>query len=122
YREQNGEMGQDTDGSNIALLDQLVIADQDQLSQELHLYGMAFADRLQWLLGGYYFREDGTWLTRATLAFMPANIDTFNSTKSHALFTNLSFAVTDAFHVIAGARYTHEKKTLDAETEFGGVT
>ena len=32
---------------------------QEQFTQEIHLQVTGFNDRLQWILGGFYFTEDG---------------------------------------------------------------
>ena len=42
--------------------------EQDQFSQELQLSGMSFGDRLNWLLGAYYFEEDAVEHGKANLA------------------------------------------------------
>lgn len=120
YREQEGRLGQDADGSSLMLIDQLVNFQQHQISQEIQLFGSAFEDRVDWLLGGYFFTEDGEFLSDVTLAFMPVTVDTFSSTHSYAAFGNLTVMLTEQLNLIGGFRYTSEKKTLDAETFFGG--
>lgn len=119
YRHQDGRLGQDSDGTVLAVIDQGVDYRQHQFSQEVQLYGDAF-ERLKWLLGGYYFYEKGTFLTRGMIAFTPVDIDTYNDTKSYAAFGNLTFSVMDGFNLIGGFRYSHEEKFLNAETRFGG--
>lgn len=122
YRHQDGWLGQDSDGSTLQLINQGVNYKQHQFSQEVQLFGDAFEDRLKWLVGGYYFEEDGTFLTKGIIAFTPVEIDTFSSTKSYAAFGNLTYEVADGFNVVGGVRYTHEKKFLNAATRFGGMT
>lgn len=120
YREQEGELGQDADGSSLPFLDQVVDFDQYQVSQEIQLFGSAFEDRVDWLLGGYYFTEDGEFFTNVILAGTPVTVDTLNTTDSYAAFGHLTFKVLEQLNIVGGFRYTSEKKTLDAETIFGG--
>ncbi|MFN7053969.1 TonB-dependent receptor [Hyphomonas sp.] len=77
--------------------------DQNQFSQEFTLGGKG--DKLDWLLGAFYFTED---ITLNTVFVFPFRIDT--STDSYALFGQGSYAVTDALSVTAGLRYTSETK------------
>lgn len=122
YREQDGELGQDSDGSPLAVIDQIVFFDQEQFSQEFQFFGSAFNNKLDWLLGGFYFEEDGTFLSRVDFVFTPLSVDTFNETKSYAAFANLTYHLTDKLNMILGGRYSYEKKKLDVETIFGGIT
>lgn len=92
-----------------------------QLSQELHAFGTAFDDRLDWIAGVFYMNEDGD---QAYSGFVPqfppcpANcLDyTENSmvdTESLAAFAEVTWRFTERWSVIAGARYTDEQKEFD---------
>ncbi|ACG78434.1 TonB-dependent receptor [Phenylobacterium zucineum HLK1] len=112
-----------------------------QFSQELRLAGDAMDGRLNWLVGGFYAEEDldtrsvlsyGTdyyaYYAGRVLGGAPALIGLVPGTvfqpgagsddryaqdgKSWALFTNNSFAITDALELTVGLRYTKDKKTL----------
>jgi iron complex outermembrane receptor protein len=48
----------DFDGSPYAFYDSSNDLEQDQFSQELQVNGRGFGDRLDWLVGGYFFKED----------------------------------------------------------------
>jgi len=59
YREFDGFFSNDNDGGpqRVSLL--IDIFEHEQFSQEFQLLGNAFDDRLKWILGVYYFEEEG---------------------------------------------------------------
>lgn len=77
--------------------------DQNQFSQEFTLGNQG--EKLDWLLGGFYFTED--ILLNTVFAF-PFRIDT--TTESYAVFGQGSYALTDALSLTAGLRYTSDSK------------
>ncbi|MFN3607625.1 MAG: TonB-dependent receptor [Hyphomonas sp.] len=77
--------------------------DQSQLSQEFTL-GRS-GDVLDWLVGAFYFNED---LALDSIFVFPHDVDA--ETESYALFGQASYAVTDAFSVTGGVRFTTETK------------
>ncbi|WP_309091869.1 TonB-dependent receptor [Phenylobacterium sp.] len=112
-----------------------------QFSQELRLAGEAVDGRLNWLVGGFYAEEDldtrsvlnygadyYAYYAGRVLGGAPALIGLRPGTifqqgagsddryaqdgKTWALFTNNSFAITDALELTVGLRYTKDKKTL----------
>lgn len=98
---------------------------QEQFSQELQLVGSAFGDRLDYVLGAYYFNEKGD---QAVDLFAPGSVPApqaaqlapflpyFQTTTrtidntSKALYAQLTFAITDALKLTGGLRYTDETK------------
>jgi iron complex outermembrane receptor protein len=119
YREQDGFNGQDYDGSPSAFLDQEVVLDQWQFSQELQVFGKSLDDRLDWLAGVYYFTEEGQFDSTIILTEIPVLIFTGNGTKSFAAFGQATYRLTDQVSATAGLRWTREKKNLDVTTTFG---
>ena len=72
-------------------------------------------NQLKWVLGGYYFHEHnpgeirvfvGAPLLKSKPTYDPAG-------TSYAAFGEATYSVTNAFRLIAGARYTTEKRTLN---------
>ena len=139
YRKSEPSFGRDTDHSPIIILHTSNEMDTDQFSQEFNISGHAFDDRLDWLVGAYYFSEDGKDHPR--ISILPAvyaadqeqvngagngngylgdplpefsvhgDIETNNS--SVALFLHNSYMITDKLSTTFGLRYTdEEKKTL----------
>ncbi|WP_269716522.1 TonB-dependent receptor [Caulobacter sp. NIBR2454] len=167
YRELDTTFGRDADGSPYAVGQSQQTITQNQFSQELQLAGTSFNDRLDWLVGAYYFEEratdrnhldalGGLYATLESLPFAlvplatiptlpngapafscpaaPAgfpcaggrgnplnlsfdlNLDILNKTSnsSTALFGQATFALTDAFSVTAGLRWTEDDKKYSA--------
>lgn len=102
---------------------------QDQFSQELQAVG-SFGN-IDFVLGAYYFNErageiaatpntnrwnaTGTGYTiNSPTLWLPENLSisraTRASSKSYAGFGQFTWSPTEALHVTAGARYTHDKK------------
>ncbi|MBY9066958.1 TonB-dependent receptor [Hyphomonas sp. WL0036] len=77
--------------------------DQSQVSQEFTLGGSG--EKLDWLVGAFYFEED---LTLDSVFIFPHSIDF--STESFALFGQGTYAVSDALSVTGGIRFTTESK------------
>lgn len=92
------------------------VYEQEQFSQEIQLLGTSFDDRLQWIIGGFYFTEDG-------FNFNPvdfANVDIESGGKfdheSKAVFAQGTFDVTEKLHITVGIRYTKDTKDFIVES------
>ena len=57
YRELSATFTADLDGTDEPFVDNLYDTEQDQFSQELQIQGESFGDRLEFVVGGFYFRE-----------------------------------------------------------------
>lgn len=113
YRKQHGGSGQDFDGSDLPITDQFMALHQKQFTQEFHFFGSAFDQRLDWLLGLFYFKEDAGFRQDFEFFEVPLVNVTENSTESRAAFVNATFHVTDALRLTGGLRYTDETKEVD---------
>jgi len=84
--------------------------DTEQFSREFQLSGTAVNQRLNWLLGLYYFDEEGVHLDEVDFTsarFLGgANID--NTSK--AGFGQVTFDATEQLSLTVGLRYTDETK------------
>ncbi len=116
--------------------------DQDQFSQEFNLSGLAMNDKLDWLLGAYYFDESGTHDTQVNvatglyealvvlppfittpdgipLAFLAQPLDLtlrYNREQdvtNMALFAHFNYSVNDKLRLILAGRYTDEEKDYE---------
>ena len=93
------------------------------LSQELILEGSA--DRLDWLLGAYYFREDGDNSSKIRVAknfatggwtqFVGSDVDSISG------FGHLSYDLTDRVRLSGGTRYTSEDREFSAVGDLVGL-
>lgn len=105
----------DADGSPIELNEPQFAEGQHQFSEELQLTGKAFSNRLDYVAGLYYFKEDGFIHDFVTLGGGLFQVDGNNElgTKSYAAYTHLDYHVTDQLEISAGARYSVDKKEFE---------
>ena len=134
YRNTESHTGWDLDGTPYPEIEQEIQVDHEQTSQEIQLSGRAFNDRLNWLVGFFYFHERGTDLEnipffqaiaatgmgRVGRGFKeyvevgpPLFIFVGTDTKSYAGYGQGTYSLTEKLAVTAGVRYTYEKKFDD---------
>ncbi|HJP40010.1 MAG TPA: TonB-dependent receptor [Gammaproteobacteria bacterium] len=58
YRDMEAKFGRDGDNTTAQYVHTHNTIEQDQISQEIQLFGSAFEERLDWLTGFYYYNED----------------------------------------------------------------
>ncbi|HMP46384.1 MAG TPA: TonB-dependent receptor [Sphingopyxis sp.] len=112
----------DNDGTPYVLTGGLRVGDgniisQTQFSQELQLSAMAFDDRLNLILGAFYFTEQGTDLSKSYSAFpLGARRLGYNDgdihNKSYAGFGQFNFNLTPEVRFTGGLRYTKDKRSI----------
>ena len=83
---------------------------QEQFTQEIHLQGTAVNDRLQWIIGGFYFTEDGNNYNPVDFGGVDIESGAKFDHESIAGFAQGTFDVTDKLHITAGVRYTDDTK------------
>ena len=110
FRHMEAHTAFDTDGSAVLIGDLVDDFDVDQFAQELQFSGVAMDDRLNWLVGLYYFTEDGRNLD--DVEFTPVRILSGAEIEndSSAGFMQFTFDATDRLAFTAGIRYTDETK------------
>ena len=117
YRQQEASFGLDLDGSPIVINDTSFFQEQEQFSQELQLNGLSFDGALNWLLGLYYFHEEGELIDYPIFGsglvqiFGPNELDN----DAYAVFGHANYQFTESLSFTAGLRFTYEKKKF-----FGG--
>lgn len=85
----------------------------EQFSQEFQLVGRAIDNRLNWLIGAYYFNESADF---DNPVYLPAiTVGALNNagrlkTDNYAVFSQLTFDLTSSLHLTGGLRYTYEDK------------
>lgn len=114
---------QPTPGVFSAAFDRAADATVDQFTQEIQLQGEALDGDLNWIIGGFYFRESGDQsITDDLPIFFLNNLDpTFLSikTESYAAFAQVDFAITDRATITLGGRYSEDHKDFDASIQSG---
>ncbi|MGE0543929.1 MAG: TonB-dependent receptor [Dehalococcoidia bacterium] len=87
-------------------------------TQEFQLIGNNLDNRLNWILGAYYFYEDGKMLEIVDTNLVMFRSGAVIETNSYALFGQATFDVTDRVSVTGGLRWTDESKTFSAGDRF----
>ena len=82
-----------------------------QTSLEARLSGKT--GMFDYVLGGYYFNEKIKANDEYNQEFVLPMVDYRHKTDSYAAFGQLTAHVSDRFRLIGGARYTHDKKSID---------
>jgi len=117
YRNLASNFTRGSDGGPAVLFQTNNDYDQTQFSQELQLQGSY--EKVDFVGGLYFFSESGTdfnLVEASSLPFIPtfpleSGGDIDNS--SFAAFGELTFHVTDKFHLTGGLRFTNETKRYD---------
>lgn len=124
YREGHWLAGIDGDASPLNILQFSFDQDQWQFSQEIQLTGEAMDKKLNYVLGAYYFKEDGTLLDLVQFGEGLNSIDGPNwlTTENYAAFGQIDFRPIDLIGITVGGRYTHEKKLFEGgQQELNGI-
>jgi iron complex outermembrane receptor protein len=104
----------DLDGSPLDVAFTQRFTNYDAFSQELQLVGTAFNDRLNYVIGGFYYTEFAETLgpQRFFGGGTAFQSDYASNTEAWALSAQLDYKVTDALTLTVGGRYTHERKDI----------
>ncbi|MFT6890160.1 MAG: iron complex outermembrane receptor protein [Halioglobus sp.] len=110
YRDIDSEFARDGDSSPFLLGRNTDFFEQSQFSQEFQLLGTAFDGGLEWILGAYYFEEDGTNFN--PVDFHQIDIESGGDFDHESLagFAQATYHITEALHLTGGIRYTEDTK------------
>ncbi len=117
YREMESHSAFDNDATPLVTAQVINELDNDQFSEELQLSGLAVNDRLNWLLGLYYFDSDGMNPEQVEFTGFELVSGGGVKNKSAAAFGQATFDVTDKLSVTAGLRYSYENKKFIASSD-----
>ena len=112
YRDLESDFGRDGDGSPFRISEFADALEQDQFSQEFQLLGDSFDSKLNWIVGLYYFKEEGD--NKNTLDFTVSNFVSGGAfdNESYAAFAQGSYDHSDDWTLTLGVRYTDETKNF----------
>ena len=116
YRRTNWIAGSDLDGSPLSILELTFSQNQEQISQELQLLGTDLLDgRLNFVLGAFYFEEQGDLRDHVVFNEGLLQVDGPNTfdTSNFAFFGQFDFKVNDWLSFTLGGRYTDETKQFE---------
>jgi len=111
-RDLDSIFGQDPDHSPFVLDAHTNDYEHSQFSQEFQLGGLAMEDKLKWLLGAYYFQEDGIDRVIVPLLHGLVLLDQANEidNSAWAVFGQATYDFTPKTSLTFGVRYTDEHK------------
>lgn len=110
YRDLDSQFARDGDHSPHTISEFVDLLDQKQFTQEIQLLGTSQDNRLNWILGFYFFDESGN-----NINLLDFTVSNFRSggrfdNESTAFYLQASYDLTDALHLTAGIRVTDETK------------
>lgn len=117
YNEAEKYYVEDTDGVPGFLFDYTTSADVQQFSQELRLSGSA--DKLEWIVGGYYLSYDNLYTGQFQFpgdGYTDPTFQVDQSTETLAAFVQVDYQLTDKLTLIGGFRWTQD--TIDFTYQF----
>jgi iron complex outermembrane receptor protein len=108
WRDLDSEFSRDGDHSPQRIAQFADDLQQDQFTQEIQLLGSA--ENLNWILGAYYFTEDGD--NENTLDFTVSNFRSGGAfdNEAWAAFAQVTYDFSEQLHFTLGGRYTDETK------------
>ncbi len=113
---ENGEL----DGTNLPVLASQEDSLVKQLSEELQLQGRSDSGRLNYIVGGYYFVEDGYRANRTSAFGGVANPRRGEASNvSRSLFVQADYEFADALTLTLGGRYTWDRRQFRQEIRNG---
>ena len=118
FRELYNDDSVDLDGVPLTIATANRITDFDQWSQELQWIG--HTERMDYVLGLYYYDEDGYTINPHVFFFGTDSSEYGFGAEAVAAYGQLDFKITDALTASAGLRWTDEdKNTLRVKTVTG---
>jgi iron complex outermembrane recepter protein len=133
YRRVLQETYFDFDGTPTPIHGSWQYEDLDQWSVEAQLAGRIFGDRVDYVVGGTWLREDGLdtgyAFTNVAIGGIFGNRPTGNlprnkayvENKSWGVYSQMTFHVTDALGITGGVRYSKDDKGIDIRGAFAGL-
>ncbi|WP_254604976.1 TonB-dependent receptor [Sphingomonas bacterium] len=114
YRKLNFDDSLDLDGTPIAVAVSERHTAYHSFSQELQLTGKALDSRLNYVLGGYYFDDNGFTNNPQTYFFGQSRFDSRygSKTQAEAAYGQVDATVLPKLTLTGGLRYNHETKSV----------
>jgi iron complex outermembrane receptor protein len=114
YRKLTWKDGLDLDGSPMPIAHTQRLSDYWAWSQEAQAFGKLFDERLNYVAGFYFFKDDGFTYNPQSYFFGTNFFDSsygFTS-RVYAFYTQVDYKVLDDLTATAGVRYSNERKTI----------
>jgi iron complex outermembrane receptor protein len=123
YRNLESNFGRDADHlPELQNIDLFFYTEYEQWSQEFQLSGTAFDEKLDWLVGLYYYYEEGQ--SDDVIDFLNLFLLSggYFETEDYAAFAHATYHVTDKLDLTLGVRYTDEEKIAIIDDDHQVVT
>ena len=118
YRNSDGEFNIDRDSSPLLITNVHDLFEQEQYTQELQLLGNAFDNKLEWILGFYYFHEEGEDINPVEFSAVDLISGMEFESESWAVFGHGTYNLNDQLSVTVGFRYTEDDKEYSPNQTF----
>lgn len=114
YRNVKIDYARNYDGTALPWVEHIGKTTPEQYTNELQAFGDLFDNKLDWIVGAFYYRSGTSGTSGAqvtTLApFIPVTvIEKYNNETSKALFAQLGYSIVPRLKLNAGFRYTWDK-------------
>jgi len=109
-RDLDSEFSRDGDHSPLVISQFFDSLEQYQFTQEFQLLGSS--ERLNWILGAYYFEEDGNNINLLDFAISSFRSGGRFDNTAKAVYGQLTYDLTDQLSATVGLRYTEEDKSF----------
>ena len=110
YRDVESEYTMDLDVSPLTVFAVDSIMNNDAVSQEFQILGMAFDNKLDWITGFYYLYEDGLHIGDIVTVFGDVRSGGVTTTESIAAFAQGTWNFNDKLALTVGLRYTKDER------------
>ncbi len=111
YRRIRSTEEQDFDGTPLRALDTRVTQGSDQFTGEIQLLGTTSDDKFQYIIGGFYFTEDGFLHTDVVaLGGAPTKTDASATNTAYAVFAQGDYKLMDNLTLTLGVRMNWDKR------------
>jgi iron complex outermembrane receptor protein len=118
YREFDSFFSIDNDHSPLTIVQFTSDFESEQFTQELQLLGTSLADRLNWLVGLYYYDESAADRNPVDFSIGSLEVGGDLDVTSYAAFAHATYSLTNKLDVTLGIRYTDEEKVRDPNSFF----
>jgi iron complex outermembrane receptor protein len=112
YRRYDSYWAQDYDGSPLSNAQLTYDIWHWQFSEEARLSGQMFGGKVDWVVGGFYFKQKSHYGGRNELGAFEFIENDIIPAVNKAVFGNVAWRVTDKLELNAGVRYSTQKKTF----------
>ncbi len=113
YRRVKSTESQDSEGTNFPIIGSLQIDKVDQMTEEFQVIGQTPNDRFDYIVGAYYFVEDGRRdLFVSALGGTPNPRIGYGTNLSRSVFAQGDYKIKDNLTLTLGGRYTWDRRSF----------